>query len=257
MRKIAIMNNKGGVGKTVTALNLADILVRDYKKRVLLMDCDGQMNLTRFYLPDFDPEVQYTMASLLAGDGEPLWSENLMPIIPGLDLIPGSPALYNLDLEAIRGGMSDTFAIRQFCEAVEEDGEVDFIIFDCPPGYTLASISALIAADEVVIPMLVDGFSFAGALDMEEQLNSLQAVKSGSKIAGVLVTQWRRRSAVVQQGEELLRELPVKVFDTVIRRTDKVPESTFDRQPIARYSPGSAAAQDYRKWVREYLGEAL
>ena len=60
MKTIAIMNNKGGVGKTVTAINLADILIQDYRKRVLLADCDGQMNLTRFFLPEYDPEVGYS-----------------------------------------------------------------------------------------------------------------------------------------------------------------------------------------------------
>ena len=106
MRAIAIMNNKGGVGKTVTAINLADILVRRYYKRVILADCDGQMNLTRFYLPEFDPAVNYSMASLLMGDGEPVWEDNLVPLEPGLNLIPGSPDLYNLDLDAIKDGVS-------------------------------------------------------------------------------------------------------------------------------------------------------
>jgi len=106
----------------------------------------------------------------------------------------------------------------------------------------------------VVVPMLVDGFSFAGMMDMREQLAGLQ--RSGPRIAGVLVTQWHN-SEVVRQGGELVRSMGVPVFSTAIRRTDKVPESTFDRQPIVRYSPGSAAAQDYRRWVREYLGEEL
>ena len=260
MKTIAIMNNKGGVGKTVTAINLADILDREYHKRVVLADCDGQMNLTRFFFPGFDPSDDGTVAEVLTGEYKPGWRENIMPVFEGgteearLALLPGSPALYDLDLLAIRDGLGDTYALKRFCEAAAEDGETDYFIFDCPPGYTLASVSALIAADEVVIPMLVDGFSFAGMMDMKEQLAGLQ--RYGPRIAGVLVTQWHN-SEVVRQGERLVRDLGVPVFKTANRRTDKVPESTFDRQPIVRYSPGSAAAQDYRRWVREYLGEEL
>ena len=254
MKTIAIMNNKGGVGKTVTAINLADILVREYHKRVVLADCDGQMNLTRFFFPEFDPSDGGTVAEVLTREHEPVWSFNLVPVYEKLDLLPGSPALYDLDLMAIRDGHGYVYELEQFCNAAAGDGETDYFIFDCPPGYTLASVSALIAADEVVVPMLVDGFSFAGMLDMNNQLAGLQ--RSGPKIAGVLVTQWHN-SEVVRQGEALVRELGVPVFKTAIRRTDKVPESTFDRRPIVRYSPGSAAAQDYRRWVREYLGEEL
>lgn len=254
MKTIAIMNNKGGVGKTVTAINLADILVREHHKRVVLADCDGQMNLTRFFFPEFDPTNSGTVVEALTGEYDPRWSDNLTHISEGLNLLPGSPALYDLDLLAIRDGLGDTYALDRFCEAVALDSQTDYIIFDCPPGYTLASVSALIASDEVVVPMLVDGFSFAGMLDMKEQLASLQ--RSGPDIAGVLVTQWHN-SEVVRQGEALVRDMGVPVFKTAIRRTDKVPESTFDRQPIVGYSPGSAAAQDYRRWVREYLGEAL
>lgn len=254
MRTIAVMNNKGGVGKTVTSINLADILVRDYKKRVVLVDCDGQMNLTRFYLPDFDPELNYSTAALLAGDGEPVWSDNLMPLDPGLDLIPGSPELYELDLRAVRDGAGDIMAMRHFCEAAASDGETDYFICDCPPGFTAASVSALMAADEVIIPMTLDGFSFAGMQDMMVQINSLRRARVGVRIAGILITQWRNTD-VVCQAECLLRSMRVPVYRHVIRRTDKVPESTFDRTPIVRYSPRSAASQDYRNWVAEYLGE--
>ena len=256
MRTIAIMNNKGGVGKTVTAINLADILVRRHKKRVLLVDCDGQMNLTRFYLPEFDPDLQVTVADILRGEGEPLWSENLMPIAPDLDLLCGSNGLYDLDLSALKeGGYGGKFSmLKEFCGAVEEDDGADFVIFDCPPGYTAASVEALMAANEVVIPMTMDGFSFAGVRDMQRQISSLQRARVDVKIAGVLITQWHNSEAVLQ-GEQLLRSMGVPVFNQVIRRTEKMPESTFDRLPIVQYSPGSAASRDYRAWMKELLGE--
>jgi len=254
MRTIAIMNNKGGVGKTVTAINLADVLVRRYGYRVVLADCDGQMNLTRFYLPEFDPELQVSVADILRGDGETVWSENLMPIAPRLDLLCGSSGLYDLDLKAIRDGISAPERLRDFCEAAAEDDAADFFILDCPPGYTTASVAALMAADEVVIPMTVDGFSLAGVQDMQKQIASLQRARMGVKIAGVLITQWHN-SDVVLQGEQLLRSMGVPVFKRVIRRTEKVPESTFERQPVGRYSPGSAASLDYRLWARELIGE--
>lgn len=258
MKTVAIMNNKGGVGKTVTAINLADILVRDYRKRVLLVDCDGQMNLTRFFLPEFDPEINLSLADVLEGSCESVWSENVMPIQPGLDLLPGSSGLYDLDFKALDGcepGLCGGI-LGAFLDAVAEDGEVDFCVCDCPPGYTLASVNALLAADEVVVPMLLDGFSFTGMLDLQGQLRSLRTANGQAKLAGVLLTQWHN-SEVVRQGEELVRRptrLGIPVFQTVIRRTDKVPESTFDRQPIVQYSPRSAAALDYRDWVREYIG---
>ena len=254
MRTIAIMNNKGGVGKTVTAINLADILVRDYKKRVILADCDGQMNLTRFYLPEFDPDVNYSMVSLLMGDGESVWSDNLMPLMPDLDLIPASPNLYEIDFRAIRGGVRPTDRVAEFVDAAREDDGADFFIFDCPTGYTVASVGALMAADEVIIPVLLDGFSHAGMEDMQRQIYNLQRERQGIQISGVLLTQWRN-SEVVRQGEQLIRSMGVPVYKQTIRRTEKVPESTYDQSPITQYSPRSAASIDYRAWVREFLGE--
>lgn len=256
MKTIAIMNNKGGVGKTVTAINLADILAGFYHKRVLLIDCDGQCNLTRNYLPDLDTDAVGNTATLILGEGEPLWSDNVIDLGRGLSLVPASTDLYELDRAALQDGVRRVRVLYDFVRAAEEDGEVDYCILDCPPGYTVASINALLACDEVVIPMLVDGFSFLGMRDMRAQIANLQNARQSVRIAGVLVTQWRNAD-VVHQGEALLRSLKVPVFEQVIRRTDKVPESTFAREPVTRYSPTSAATLDYRAWVREYLGEEL
>lgn len=140
MRTIAIMNNKGGVGKTVTAINLADILVRDYRQRVILADCDGQMNLTRFYLPDFDPEAEYTMVSLLEGDGEALWNDNLLQVSKNLWLIPGVRSCTRRTWRpSWRARTRPRHAGWRTSWARPKDDGADFVIFDCPPGFTAAS----------------------------------------------------------------------------------------------------------------------
>ena len=160
MTTIAIMNLKGGVGKTVTAINLADVLAAA-GKRTLLVDCDGQMSLTRFYLPDLDPDNTPTLEGVLTGSCEPCWDDNIQEISDKVWLLPGSSGLYRMDVAAVRGGSAGwQKAMRDYRDAVAEDGEVDYLVFDCPPGFTCASIAALMAADDVVIPMLVDGFSF-------------------------------------------------------------------------------------------------
>lgn len=100
MRTIAIENLKGGVGKTVTTISLAHILVEDYRKRVLVVDCDGQCNLTRFYLGQV-PDAP-TLAEVLTGAHEPYWQDNVLSVRPGLWLLPASQELYRLDLAAIR-----------------------------------------------------------------------------------------------------------------------------------------------------------
>lgn len=256
MRTIAIMNLKGGVGKTVTALNLAAAL-SSAGKRVLLVDCDGQMSLTRFYFHDIDPDDQATVADVLQGTSEVVWEDNVLPIVgTNIHLLPASSELYALDAAAIQGLGFGLCKLRDFRDAVAEDDEVDYMIFDCPPGFTAASVSALMAAGEVVIPMLVDGFSMWGVHDLVEQVNGIRSANPVIKIAGVLITQWRN-CELVRQGEEMLRNLGLPVFKTVIRRTDKVPESTIDRRSIYDYSPRSAASRDYQLWVQEYLGEEV
>ncbi len=255
MRTIAIMNLKGGVGKTVTALTLADVLRRAGKTSVIV-DCDGQMSLTRFYFPDLEPDT-FTVADVLLGDSETVWSDNTIPVDGEgkVQLLPGSSTLYELDVKALKSSIHSINSLRGFRDAAAED-DVDYMIFDCPPGFTAASCAALMAADEVVIPMVVDGFSVWGVRDMIVQVSSMRQANTSIKIAGVLICQWHN-SEVVRQGEALLRGLSLPVFNTVIRRTEKVPESTFLRQPVNDYSPRSAAAQDYRAWVWEYLREEV
>ena len=104
--------------------------------------------------------------------------------------------------------------------------------------------------------MLIDGFSFWGMEDMRRCISDIRSINPRIKIAGVLVCQWHN-APVITEGETLLRSLGVPVFNTVIRRTDKMPESTLQREAICTYSPRSAAGIDYRAFVQEYLHEEV
>ena len=254
MKTIAIMNNKGGVGKTVTAYNLADILAADYKQRVVLVDCDGQSNLTG-YFPQVAEHVAdlATTADVLCGLSEPVWSDNLVPVRQGLDLLPSSSDLYGLDLDAIRDGVSLPLALRHFVEAASDDGETDWMIFDCPPGYTVSSVAALLAAQEVMIPVQADAFSIQGAFSVLDQVRRATSAR-GAVNARVLMT-LTRNDEVVREYAKLLTERHVPMYRTAIRRSNKVPESTGQHEPLRTYSPRSSAAIDYRSLARELMEE--
>ena len=192
---------------------------------------------------------------MLEGQTEPVWSDSTIPVDAGglVQLLPASSALYGLDVRALKSSIHSINSLRDFRDAAASDS-MDYMIFDCPPGFTAASCAALMAAEEVVVPMVVDGFSVWGVNDMAAQIDSMRAANPAIRVAGVLICQWHN-SEVVRQGEALLRSLSLPVFTSVIRRTEKVPESTFSRQPVMDYSPRSAAAADYRAWVWEYLME--
>ena len=190
----------------------------------MLVDCDGQMSLTRFYFPDLDPDNTATVADVLEGQTEPVWSDSTIPVdaVGLVQLLPASSALYGLDVRALKSSIHSINSLRDFRDAV--------------------------------VPMVVDGFSVWGVNDMAAQIDSMRAANPAIRVAGVLICQWHN-SEVVRQGEALLRSLSLPVFTSVIRRTEKVPESTFSRQPVMDYSPRSAAAADYRAWAWEYLME--
>ena len=253
MKTIAIMNLKGGVGKTVTAINLADAL-RRAGRRVVLVDCDGQANLTNFYLPGIEVDTP-TTGDILTGDCEQVWSDNLIPLRHNIQLLPSSSGLYDLDLQAIKDGASAPERLRGFAECARDDGDTDWMIFDCPPGYTVASVAALLAADTVVIPVLADKFSLDGAAAVAEQANRLAGVRPRLRVRALLTQ--TRGTEVVTAAATMLTQMRLPVYRTVIRRTDKVPESTMTLLPLRQYSPGSAAARDYRAWAKELMEEVI
>lgn len=252
MKTIAIVNLKGGVGKTVTAVNVAAILATEYDRRVLLIDADPQANATQSLLP---PGEYNTLAGLLLGAEIHHELLTYPSSIRDLDVLPADDELRNLDMDVLQGGRPNLGAIRDLRDAVEEDGAYDVIVIDCPPALSPACAAAIAASTDVVIPIKVDAYSVRGMNELATQIDRLRIIYHDVHVAGCLPTMWYR-SDTVEQGERLLREqAPVRVFASHIRRSPKVDESTWTGEPVVSWSPRSAAAQDYRAFVAEFLGE--
>lgn len=268
MRTISIINLKGGTAKTTTAINMAAILA-DMGKAVLAIDADPQANLTQFYgFRDPEKTVGNTLAELMnacesIGRSDLAEDYVLHTPFPGIDLVPASISLINADIASIKRG-GNVRAIQDLLDNLNEDAWIengvpeescsayDFVLIDCPPSFTAASVAAIYASDDVIIPVEADLFSITGLTTLIAQINSVRRIQPRVRVAGALITKWHNTPACVQ-GEAALRASAVPVFTQTIRRSDKVTESIFASQSLQTYSPQSAAGRDYRAFVDEYL----
>lgn len=253
MRTTCIINLKGGVGKTVTAINLAAILATDYKRRVLLIDADSQHNTTDFFGVDPDGAC---LSDYLRREQDPYYPTMIQSTdISGLDILAGDDGLMNLDISAIRDGRAHKRALVDLFEAIAEDDAYDHIIVDCPPAFNAASTAALAACDEAVIPIKLDAFSMSGLANMLLQVQNMHLVNPRLRVVGCLVTMWTKDAADQEAELRKVNQRMLPIYTQVIRRSVKVDGMTYAGDPLTIYSPHSAAGVDYRRWVKEYLGE--
>lgn len=259
MRTISIVNLKGGVGKTVTAVNMAAVLAES-GKRVLVIDADAQANSTRFM--GLRGSKCKSLADVLSGEYGG-WTDCVYATgVDGVECVPASIKLIEADIASVRK-FNNSDAIVDFLDEIEEDERIgieagapiapyDFCVIDCPPSFTASSVAAIAASDDVIIPVKIDAFALDGLNELVAQIDGVKSIRPQIRIAGVLVTMWHNCPACAQ-GEELLRGRAVPCFRTHIRRSDKVDESTFARVPLTEYSANCAAAVDYKRFVGEYL----
>ena len=254
MRTIAIANFKGGVGKTVTAVNLAAILARD-GKRVLLIDADAQHNASDFFCPDWEGQ---TLTDVLTGKADP-YLENVLAdtAYENLQMLCADMGLLRLDLAAMLSGSEYAAggpekSLFDFLLAAKEDGFAHVII-DCPPSFTASSVAALINADEVILPVKADAFSRQGALEMIYQAKGLRYYNIAPRFR-VLATM-ANRTRLSRQIVDQLRADGLDVCETIIHDSVCCGESTYTRVPLYEYAPGSRVAQDYEKLAKEVLGD--
>ena len=249
MRTFAIVNRKGGVGKTTTAINLAYVLATSFQMRVLLVDADSQANATNILIPQDDYEG---LGALLRGLVVCYDELAVHTDVAGLDVLPASADLWALDLEQDKAAVRYS-AMMGLRDSIAEDDSYDVIVIDCPSNLSVACSSSILASDAVIIPVLSDACSSTGVADLMDQIDSLRYIRPEIRVAGVLVNQWHRSSVVETSASYLREDGRVPVYDTVIRRTDKVPESSWAGMAVQQWSPWCSAARDYRTWVAELL----
>lgn len=266
---ISIMNSKGGVGKTITAANMAQIIASEYGHRVLAIDLDPQADLTALLglpIPMGDHLELEDMAGafdLLTGAWGPgtVWQHPADIIHPtrytGLDLVPSCSQMLVLGLTSAD---DCTKRLSDFIAAISEmDNPYHFVVIDCPPAFSGPSAAAIYCSDDVIIPTKLDYFGHKAAQFILEQIEIIASTSERELLPSVLVTMWHN-SEVCRQGLIVLEDaLPenVLLYPAMIRRSDKVDESTYYGQALGEYSRFSSAGRDYRDFVAQFLSVTI
>ncbi|MDH3326653.1 MAG: ParA family protein [Gammaproteobacteria bacterium] len=252
MRKIAVISQKGGVGKTTTSMNLAHALALSGKK-VLLVDMDPQANLSTS-LGIHGSEVKGVAAVLL--ENEPIAS-HIAPLKENLDLIPAGGKLGELEFLS-DGGSSRGFLLEQAIKGLSES--YDFLIIDCPPSAGLLGMNAMLAVNELLIPVSSDYLSMQGLSRLLGIVQHIEEKLNRSSKKWIVITRYHRRRRLANEvRNKLLNYFPGRVLDTPIRESVALAESPSYGVSIFDYKKLSFGAQDYLSLARDIVlkGQAV
>ncbi|MGN2369282.1 ParA family protein [Clostridium cagae] len=249
MRVISVINLKGGVAKTISSINIAHILSTVHDKRVLIIDNDKQGNTTKFFNRHDSEEL--SIANIMTDRDINIENVIAPTQYEKLDLIPANMNLLKANSDVITDvGRPQQFILKKALEQIKN--QYDYCIIDNPPDINISVINALVASDDILIPIRVDKFSFDGMNELIRQIENAKEMNSKLCLRGCFVTQFAKNKVNIQ-GEEVLKSKEYPMFKTHIRRTVKIEESTFSNIPIVEYSKKSSAARDYIDLVQEYL----
>jgi len=249
-RVVALCNQKGGVGKTTSTINLGAALT-EYGRRVLLLDFDPQGALS-VGLGVQPHQLDRTVYDVLMESSVGLDDVLLKTNVPGMDLVPSNIDLSAAEVQLVNEVAREQTLARALTPALPD---YDLVLIDCQPSLGLLTVNALTAADEVVIPLECEFFSLRGVALLIDTIEKVrERLNPRLHIAGILATMYDSRTV---HGREVFARVVEAfgdtVFDTVITRTVRFPETTVAGEPITTWAPSSSGAQQYRALAKEVL----
>jgi chromosome partitioning protein len=261
MQIIAVANQKGGVGKTTTTMNVGASLA-EMGKRVLLVDLDQQANLTMYTGvsdPDEMLEVQETLYAVLSSYADP--KKTPLPalsiirnVAPHLDLLPANGELGALDLEMVNSYSRETI-LKRALEPIKN--AYDFILFDCPPDLSLIVVNALAVADQILIPLQAEYLATRGVQRLVKIVDFVQKqLNKNLRIAGIVITMADQRTIHTRQIIQATRENfdnQIKVFNTIIKTSVRLKEAPASGTNILEYDSKGESATSYRELAQEIV----
>jgi chromosome partitioning protein len=247
---LAIANQKGGVGKTTTAINLGAGLGA-LERRVLLVDCDPQGNATRGLGVRASSPHLYHVLSGEAALAETICSSGF----PNLDLVPAQRDLVGIEVEFVGEPRWEERLKRVLVDVADR---YDTVLLDCPPSLGHLTVSALAAADGVLVPLQCEYFALEGISELLATVDRVQqALNARLVIAGILLTMYDDRTNLSREvADEIRRHFADKVYETIVPRNVRLAEAPSHGLPIFQYDIKSRGAEAYLALAREFLRKA-